>query len=276
MNIKLYNATAGHDIEMLWTTFSDGAEAVRVVDMPNRGDDITLTIQPPKTINDTKALLTRLMLIFGAFEQKSAALNLKTTVIFEYLPFARADREFNSGMGIPLKSFVRMLWDITRPGLGWKLVRFITTDVHNLEALKTYATGIPVENSVIIPSVRHYITENTVFLAPDKGALKRAEAYAERFEKPVAYAVKERDPTTGRIIKTELSNPAQFQGKHVIIVDDICDGGGTFIPLAKMLYENGAEKVTLAVTHMIASKGLELFGENGIQVVYKNQVCNYF
>lgn len=276
MNIKLFNATTATDIEVLLTKFSDGAEAVRVIDMPNQGDSITITVMPPAESEDTKALLTRLMLMFDAFAEKSFSLNLKTTFVFEYLPFARADREFQAGMGIPLRAFVDMIKVIARPSTNWKVERFITTDVHNLEKLQTFAGATPVENSLIIPSVRHYVKENTVFLAPDKGALARAEAYGKRFDRPVYHASKTRDASTGRILSTTLEQPEAFNGKEVIIIDDICDGGGTFLPLAEALYHAGAVKVTLAVTHMIASKGLEIFGERGIYVVYKNQICKYF
>ena len=42
-------------------------------------------------------------------------------------------------------------------------------------------------------------------------------------------------------------------------MDDICDGGGTFIPLAQKLKDLGAKEVNLYVTHMIGAKGLDIF-----------------
>lgn len=276
MNIKLFNSTSNTEIEVLLTKFSDGAESVRVVDMPERQDKVTITILPPESVEDTKALVTRLMLIFEAFQSRSLSLNLRTTFVFEYLPFARADREFQTGMGTPLKAFLDTIKVIARPSINWKVERFCVTDVHNLDALERFSGGTAVENSLIIPSIRHYVTDKTVFLAPDKGALARAAAYGTRFDRPVYHASKTRDPATGRILSTTLEQPEVFQDKEVIIIDDICDGGGTFLPLADALYAAGAKKVILAVTHMIASKGLEIFAERGIQVVYKNQVCKYF
>ncbi len=69
--------------------------------------------------------------------------------------------------------------------------------------------------------------------------------------------MKERDVKTGALtnFKTaanDLSNQTCF------IVDDICDGGGTFAGTAKMLMEEGAAKVVLIVTHGIFSKGSEI------------------
>ncbi len=47
-----------------------------------------------------------------------------------------------------------------------------------------------------------------------------------------------------------------MKGKYCVIVDDICDGGRTFIELAKTLKEGGAQRVVLYVTHGIFSKGI--------------------
>jgi len=40
-------------------------------------------------------------------------------------------------------------------------------------------------------------------------------------------------------------------------VDDICDGGGTFLGLATALKEKNAGKLSLIVSHGIFSKGFE-------------------
>jgi ribose-phosphate pyrophosphokinase len=56
----------------------------------------------------------------------------------------------------------------------------------------------------------------------------------------------------------------QLKDKHVIIVDDICDGGRTFIELAKVLKSNKVKNITLFVTHGIFSKGVDALFENGI------------
>jgi ribose-phosphate pyrophosphokinase len=51
-------------------------------------------------------------------------------------------------------------------------------------------------------------------------------------------------------------------GKEVVILDDICDGGGTFIGLTKKLREKGAAKVTLYVTHGMFTKGVKILLES--------------
>jgi ribose-phosphate pyrophosphokinase len=46
-----------------------------------------------------------------------------------------------------------------------------------------------------------------------------------------------------------------LHGQTCFIVDDICDGGGTFAGTAKVLREKGAGKVNLIVSHGIFSRG---------------------
>ena len=48
-----------------------------------------------------------------------------------------------------------------------------------------------------------------------------------------------------------------MDGKDAIIVDDICDGGKTFIELAKVLKQKNVGKIYLVITHGIFSQGFE-------------------
>jgi ribose-phosphate pyrophosphokinase len=87
-------------------------------------------------------------------------------------------------------------------------------------------------------------------IAPDAGALKRTEAVAQMFNVPVVQATKKRDMSTGRL--TGFSVPDIDNTKVYGIVDDICDGGGTFIGLAQA---TGLDRghLRLYVTHGIFS-----------------------
>ncbi|MNP55768.1 phosphoribosylpyrophosphate synthetase [compost metagenome] len=65
---------------------------------------------------------------------------------------------------------------------------------------------------------------------------------------------KERDLATGRITKLDMS--ADVTGLNLFVLDDICDGGRTFIELAKLVTK--ANKVELAVTHGLFTKGIDV------------------
>lgn len=178
-------------------------------------------------------------------------------LIAPYFPYARQDRVMG-GAGYPeafsLKVAARMI-----NAMGFD--RVLTCDPHS------DVTPALVDRVEVIP--QHVIIDNhpklnavirggkTTIVAPDAGALKKAWDVAARvFGVPLAVASKHRDPTTGKITGTTLADPSAVAGRHAVIVDDICDGGRTFIELAKALRDAGAEKVSLYATHGIFSSGL--------------------
>ena len=110
-------------------------------------------------------------------------------------------------------------------------------------------------------------TGELTLISPDAGASKKTIKIAETFngEPEVIQAQKMRNLKTGEIIKTEILG--DVKDKKVLIADDICDGGRTFIELAKVLKNKGALEVSLFITHGIFSKGLEVF-EGLIDAIY--------
>jgi ribose-phosphate pyrophosphokinase len=100
-------------------------------------------------------------------------------------------------------------------------------------------------------------------VSPDAGAEKKIFAFAKElgFEN-VVRAGKVRDVSSGKITGTEVyvPEPALYKtDKDFLIVDDICDGGRTFIELAKKLRPMTTGKIKLLITHGIFSKGIEVF-----------------
>lgn len=76
---------------------------------------------------------------------------------------------------------------------------------------------------------------------PDAGAQKR---YA--FKMPSAVGIKHRDFATGEITAFSYSGAIST---NVLIVDDMCSKGGTFVHSAKLLRQYGAKKVFLMVAY---------------------------
>lgn len=101
-------------------------------------------------------------------------------------------------------------------------------------------------------------------IAPDKGAVDRAKLVADRLGVPVYFATKSRDPETGKL--TNFKAPEDWMVFHpagkaswksvpegrYLVVDDICDGGGTFMGLASVL-KLPRERLDLWVTHGVFS-----------------------
>jgi ribose-phosphate pyrophosphokinase len=96
---------------------------------------------------------------------------------------------------------------------------------------------------------------------PDKGCSNRMEHMEVMQWYPNASRVvldKNRIERTGRIEGMKIVSGEVK--KVCIIVDDLCDGGATFMFAAKCLRAAGAEHVFLAVCHGVLSKGLPIEG----------------
>ncbi len=87
-------------------------------------------------------------------------------------------------------------------------------------------------------------------IAPDKGAVARAENVARALHLPLFKATKERNFETGKLSHFEVE-PLPETGR-LLVVDDICDGGGTFCGLAEAA-GIGRERMSLWVSHGVFS-----------------------
>ncbi len=94
-------------------------------------------------------------------------------------------------------------------------------------------------------------------IAPDTGATKRAGCVARRLGVPLRQGHKHRDPSTGSLSSFGVDGG---QPGRWLVVDDICDGGGTFAGLADAFYAsetNSDSSLDLFVSHGLFSKGLD-------------------
>ena len=85
--------------------------------------------------------------------------------------------------------------------------------------------------------------DNIVIAYPDEGAWKRFHGFFKGMEEVVCTKVRQGDK---RLVKLKEGEPA---GRHVIIVDDLVQSGGTLIECQKLLSRLGAVKVSAYVTH---------------------------
>jgi ribose-phosphate pyrophosphokinase len=97
----------------------------------------------------------------------------------------------------------------------------------------------------------------TAFISPDAGALKKIYDLAKIFKaENVTTASKVRDVLTGNIVRTELPTMNLDGIEQIVIIDDICDGGRTFIELAKVIKQETNKPIYLIVSHGIFSAGI--------------------
>lgn len=176
----------------------------------------------------------------------------KVDLVYPYFPYARQDRIMDPNEPFSLKIFCELL-------NSRKFNSVTILDPHS------DVVGALVDNCRIVPQwevakkvipAELFENEDVIFVSPDAGAYKKISKLISN-DKRIAIATKERD-STGAIVKTSVYSRMIFEEKTCVIVDDICDGGRTFIELAKVLKaERGAHEVILYVTHGIFSQGLD-------------------
>jgi ribose-phosphate pyrophosphokinase len=105
--------------------------------------------------------------------------------------------------------------------------------------------------------------DKVVLVSPDAGAYKKVYDVAREFKiEKIITANKVRDMKTGNILRTEIPVLDQHNDLMYVIVDDICDGGRTFVELAKVIKDGRpTAKVYLVVTHGIFSAGFKVLNE---------------
>lgn len=113
-------------------------------------------------------------------------------------------------------------------------------------------------------------------IAPDAGAQHRAEKVADKLNKPCYTASKVRDPLTGTLTSYEIDLREKLQdGSKVLVVDDICDGGFTFLRLADTIKAQGVKvELDLYVSHGIFSRGIEAILDKYQRVITTNSICS--
>ncbi len=98
--------------------------------------------------------------------------------------------------------------------------------------------------------------KNCVIVCPDAGAMKKIFTISQQSRKDMITCTKHRDTRTGQITRTEVPEVSEFVSKYIII-DDICDGGRTFIEIAKVIRDRVVKgplpEIELVVTHGIFS-----------------------
>ncbi|EJG01541.1 ribose-phosphate diphosphokinase [Flavobacterium sp. F52] len=168
-----------------------------------------------------------------------------------YFPAARQDRVMIPGEPLSVKVYA----DIIN---AMQLNKVYVFDAHSevTPALLNNSTVIP--NYTFIKAVLENIGNDVKLISPDGGALKKIYKVSEFLGGvEVVECSKSRDVKTGKLSGFKVYEE-DLQGMDCLIVDDICDGGGTFVGLAEELKKKNAGKLYLAVSHGIFNKGFEV------------------
>ncbi len=176
-------------------------------------------------------------------------------LLMPYVPYARQDRRMVPGDPLSIRVLAGL---INACRFGEVLVLDPHSDV--TPAVIDRCRGLPVHRHVA-DALEH--SHATTVVIPDAGAAKRVHgimhAIQDRFpDLGQIQAMKTRDVRSkGAITAMSLEGDPDLAGRSCLIVDDICDGGRTFLELSKLLRRHGAAAVHLYVTHGIFSHGLD-------------------
>jgi len=199
--------------------------------------------------------LIDLLLLVDAVKRCPWLLYKNLVLLVNYFPYGRQDRVCNTGEPHSLKVIATLI-----NSCGFNRVYVVDPHSDVIEALLDNVEIITMDHIVFAADGGPF-TECDAYVSPDGGAYKKVSKAGQVLGKPIIRADKIRDTMTGALSDFEVYID-DLTGNEVVILDDICDGGGTFIGLAKKLREKGAAKVTLYVTHGMFTKGVKILLES--------------
>lgn len=217
---------------------------------------ITLTVE----YGDSLELITQTI---SALDElcEPLSIDVKLILIFNYLPYARQDRVCAVGQANGKYAYLKTLLGFVE-SLAWlDNYECHIVDEHSSHERYGYFTWDISQKDIFGVFFDNFYNtlsgDDIVFIAPDKGALPKIEALKNAYDgSEVITFDKVRDGDTGKIISITTDEELCPSERTAFIVDDICDGGGTFIPIIEQL-DGDFKYIVLFVTHGIFSKGTD-------------------
>lgn len=174
------------------------------------------------------------------------------TLVCPFLPYSRQDKKISNSSTFARDTFIHLVVQS-----GYTRIR--TYDAHS--------NSFYIDSKEPTELIDAALPGHDVVCFPDKGAKER---YSKLFKgTPVIYSDKRRNQLTGVIEGVDLElNGVDISGKNVLVFDDICDGGKTFLEIAEKLNIYSPANLSLAVSHGLFSKGLDKMIEVGYSNFY--------
>lgn len=222
--------------------FADGETLVELGESV-RGKRCYIIQSTCKPVNET---LMEVLICLDALRRSSAA---EVTCIIPYYGYARQDRKAMPRQPITAKLVASML---EHAGAN----RVVTFDLHAAQIQGFF--HCPVDDLTTVPMMGQYFRrknlnpDDLVVVSPDHGGVKRARTLAEMLGSPLAIIDKRRPQAN---VAEAANIIGDVDNKDVIIVDDICDTGGSLLAASNILKEHGAKDIYVCITHGLFSNG---------------------
>jgi len=231
---------------------------------PDGESKLTLPASLPEHVVICRSLdhpndkLVELMLCAETARQMGAK---RLTLVAPYLCYMRQDIAFNPGEAVSQK--------IIGQFLAHHFDAVITVDPH-LHRINHLSEAIPRGEAIALTAtalMAQFITqhfEQPLIVGPDAESEQWVRAIAEPAGLDFAVASKER--LGDRQVRTTLPE-RDYQGRHVVLVDDMASTGHTLIAVANQLADRGAASIDCLVTH-------PLFADDATQQILKAGISN--
>ena len=218
--------------------FSDG-EFNFYIEENVRGADVFI-VQPTCPPSDRN--LMDFLIMVDAFRRSSAE---RITAVIPYFGFARSDKKDRPRVPIASKLVANL---IEAAGVQ----RVLAMDLHASQIQGFF--DIPVDHLYAAPEFISYYQDNRmpnlIVVSPDTGGAERARAYAKRLNAGLALCDKRREKAN---VAEVMNVVGDVRGKNCIVVDDMCDTGGSLTKVAEALKNAGAERIHACFTHPVLS-----------------------
>jgi ribose-phosphate pyrophosphokinase len=193
------------------------------------------------TFSPTENLM-ELLLMIDAAKRASA---YKVIAVIPYYGFARQDRKDKPRVAIGSKLVANML-------VAAGADRVVTMDLHAPQIQGYF--DIPVDHldssAIFIPYIENLQLPNLTFAAPDVGSANRIREIASFFECEMVICDKHRKRANEIASMVVIGDVTD---RDIVLIDDICDTGGTLAKSAGLMKEKGARSVRALCTHPVLS-----------------------
>jgi ribose-phosphate pyrophosphokinase len=186
--------------------------------------------------------LMEMLLILDAAKRASAR---HITAVMPYFGWARQDRKDKPRVAIGAKLVANLLQTAGA-------TRIMTMDLHadQIQGFFEKPVDHVFGSTIFLPYIESLGLDNITMASPDMGGSKRAYAYSKYLQSEVVICYKQR--LKANVIDT-MELIGHVEGKHVILVDDMIDTGGTLVKAADLMVERGALSVRAIITHPLLS-----------------------
>ncbi len=244
--------------------FPDGQQSIRIIEKAYSRYSSLADQKNPITIKSRLNTFRDLELIICANQALKEIGVKKVNLYIPYCIGGRSDRKFQEGGVNYIKTVIAPI--INLQNFGEVTIMDPHSDV--LEAcinnfVKVYNFGVAKMALADVIGGEIGTKDNLCLVSPDAGAYKKIFDVATWFGiDKIITATKVRDLKTGKILHTEVPVLDQHNDIKYVIVDDICDGGRTFIEIAKAIKgSRPTAKIYLVITHGIFSAGFSELGD---------------